>query len=60
MPPEPLTRGLPPSDPRSLRALSSTEFVEPPPRKKFLSTPLMKCTLAIGNESLLENSNDNG
>jgi hypothetical protein len=27
---EPLTRGLPPSDPRSLRPPSSTEFVEPP------------------------------
>ena len=30
MPPEPLTRRLPPSDPRSLCPLSSTEFVEPP------------------------------
>jgi hypothetical protein len=28
---EPLTRGLPPSDPHSLCPLSSTEFVEPPP-----------------------------
>jgi hypothetical protein len=27
---EPLTRGLPPADPRSLCPLSSTEFVEPP------------------------------
>ena len=27
----PLTRGLPPSDPRSLCPLSSTEFVETPP-----------------------------
>ena len=26
-------RGLPPSDPQSLCPLSSTEFVEPPPRK---------------------------
>jgi hypothetical protein len=42
LPPEPLTRGLPPPDPRSLCPLSSTEFVEPPPpRKKFLSTPLV-------------------
>jgi len=31
LPPEPLTRGLPPPDPRSLCRLSSTEFVEPPP-----------------------------
>jgi hypothetical protein len=32
---EPLTRGLPPPDPRSLCPLSSTNFVEPPsPRKK--------------------------
>jgi hypothetical protein len=30
---EPLTRGLPPPDPRSLYPLSSTEFVEPPPKK---------------------------
>jgi len=30
-PPEPLTRGLPPPDPRSLCPLSSTEFVDPPP-----------------------------
>jgi len=33
LPPEPLTRGLPPF------SLSSTEFVEPP-RTKFLGTPL--------------------
>jgi hypothetical protein len=37
---EPLTRGLPPPDPRSLCLLSSTEFVEPP-RTKFLGTPLV-------------------
>ena len=30
MPPEQLTRGLPPPDPRSLCPLSSTEFVETP------------------------------
>ena len=29
LPPEPLTRELPPPDPRSLCPLSSTEFVEP-------------------------------
>ena len=28
---KPLTKGLLPSDPRSLCPLSSTEFVEPPP-----------------------------
>ena len=33
MPPEPLSRGLPPPDPHSLSPLSSTEFVEPPPKK---------------------------
>ena len=30
LPPESLTRGLPPPDPRYLCPLSSTEFVEPP------------------------------
>jgi hypothetical protein len=35
-----LTGGLPPPDPRSLYHLPSTEFVEPPPRKKILDTPL--------------------
>ena len=39
LPSEPLTRGLPPPDPRSLWPLSSTEFVEPP-GTKFLGTPL--------------------
>jgi hypothetical protein len=38
---EPLTRGLPPPDPRSLCSLSSAEFVEPPP-KKLLGMPLTK------------------
>ena len=42
LPPEPLTRGLPPSDRGSLCPLSSTEFVEPPPpQKKKLGTPLL-------------------
>ena len=37
----PMTRGLPPPDPRSLCPLSSTEFVDPhPPGTKFLGTPL--------------------
>ena len=36
---KPLTKGLPPPDPRSL---SSNEFVEtPPPGTKFLGTPLV-------------------
>ena len=43
MPPEPLTRGLPPPDPRSLCPLSSTEFVETPLRTKFLDMPLLAC-----------------
>ena len=33
--------GLPPQDPRSLCPLSSTEFVNPPPRTKFLGMPLL-------------------
>jgi hypothetical protein len=47
LPPEPLTRELPPPDPRSLCPLSSTQFVEllPPPRTKFLGTPLVPLTL---------------
>ena len=42
LPPEPLTRGLPHPNPRSVCPLSSTEFVEPPPpaRTKFLGMPL--------------------
>ena len=32
LPPEPLTKGLPPPDPHPL---SSTEFVEPPPPNKI-------------------------
>ena len=42
LPPEPLTRGLPPPDPHSLCPLSSTEFVDPPtPWTKFLGMPLV-------------------
>jgi len=41
LPPEPLTRGLPTPDPRSLCPLSSTEFVEPPTQTKFLGTPFL-------------------
>jgi len=35
LPPEPMSRGLAPPDPLSLGPLSSTEFVEPPPRNKI-------------------------
>ena len=47
LPPESLTRGLPPQDPRSLCPLSSTEFVESPhpPRTKFLCAPLEHMTV---------------
>jgi len=46
LPPEPLTRGLPLPDPRSVCPLSSTEFVEhPPPRKKILGKPLVCVTI---------------
>ena len=42
LPPEPLTKGLPAPDPRSLCPLSSTVFGDPhPPRTKFLGTPLV-------------------
>jgi hypothetical protein len=34
LPPELLTRGLPPPEPHSLCPLSSAEFVEPPPPEK--------------------------
>ena len=46
-PPEPLTRWLPPPDPRSVCPLSSAEFVDPPPRTKFLGTPLLGSTLSL-------------
>jgi hypothetical protein len=36
LPPEPLTMGLPPPDPRSLCPLSSTEFVEPPEQNSWV------------------------
>ena len=41
-----------PPDPRSLCPLSSTEFVEPPPRKKFLDTPLNPAALKWKNKLL--------
>ena len=50
LPPEPLAKGLPPPDPRSLCRLSSTEFVElPPPRTKFLGKPLCCCLFVWGD-----------
>ena len=47
LPPEHVTRGLPPPDPRYLCPLSSTEFVEPPPGTKFLGTPLASNAICI-------------
>jgi hypothetical protein len=59
---EPLTRGLPPPDLHSLCPLSSAEFVEPPPPKKFLAkrkfldSPLLAFALQLrkkhGNPSV--------
>ena len=53
LPPEPLTRGLPHPDPRSLCPLSSTEFDEPPPEKIpgyatgfYVSHFLHKCSIS--------------
>jgi hypothetical protein len=45
---EPLNRGLPPPYPLSLCPLSSNEFFEPPPPKKFLGTPLRNINLNYG------------
>jgi len=42
LPPEPLTRGLPPPDPLSVCPLSSTEFVETPRTPLLLSTVKLK------------------
>jgi hypothetical protein len=39
---EPLSRGLPPPDPRSLYPLSSTELVEPPEKNSWPPPPLQK------------------
>ena len=39
--------GYRPPDPHSLRPLSSTEFVEPPLRTKFLGTPLIPTLFPI-------------
>ena len=50
LPPQPLTKGLPPPDSRSLCPLSSTEFVEPP-RTKFLGTPLLATSPFISSSS---------
>ena len=48
LPPEPLTKGLLPPDPRPLCPLSLTEFVEPP-WKKFLGTPQAGWGLVISS-----------
>jgi len=50
LPPEFLTRGLPPPDPRSLCPLPSTEFVETPLRTKFVGTPLNQPKAFVANE----------
>jgi hypothetical protein len=50
---EPLTRGLPPPDPRSLCPLSATKFVEPRPPKKFLGTPMLYLDQTVLHDSLL-------
>ena len=44
--PEPMTRGIPPPDPHFLSPLSSTEYVNPPP-KKYMVTPLIQ-TIQVG------------
>ena len=51
LPPESLIRGLPspPPDPCSLYPLPSTEFVDSPPRTKFLGTPLRWRTTLCGS-----------
>ena len=56
LPPEPLTKGLPPPDPGPLCPLPSTEFVGPP-RKKFVVTPLMHNTVIVadGKNTTLRN-----
>ena len=50
MPPEPLTKGLPPPDPRPVCPLSSTEFVEPPPEK---NSWVRHCDRAVKSEALV-------
>jgi len=49
--------GYQPPDPRSLCPLSSTKFVEPPPRTKFLGTPLVvRDTTRVGKLSTSEDT----
>ena len=55
LPPEPMTTGLPPPDPRSLCPLSSTEFVEPPPPPEQNSW-VRHCVVGAGFWSSLEKS----
>jgi len=49
LPPEPLTKGLPPPDPHSLCLLSSTEFVEPPNEKNSWVRHCMYRTTFMGS-----------
>ena len=48
LPLEPLTRGLPPPDPRSL--CPQLNLLNPPPRTKFLGTPLNVLETRVGLE----------
>ena len=47
--PEPLSRGLPPPDPRSLCSLSSTEFVE----IYWILPSIHNVQITVGNRQLL-------
>ena len=52
----PLTRGLPPPDPRSLYPLSLSEFVDPPPKKNSWVRHCVKLTIHVHLLSRLRKS----
>jgi len=54
----PWLRGLPPPDPHSLCPLSSTEFVEPPPRTNFLGMPLLPLEFSCQKISIVNCTTD--